>query len=241
MLFRSPQLAAGIDPDTIKVAKQSITALLKAGETLCSDLGEIEPGKFLQVFTTILPIDATGRPLDGFVSGKPLPDVGRDGELTRIRAGGLPETPRNDRPKGPLPSEDVRGKLKLVGMMVELPLKSAGPTYKDELRRLVPSSSKDAYQLRKAAGAKLRMLKNVEIPLNVSKTPWPEFPGLKVSAIASSDLQLITISSHAVGDGVEGLPNTWQDRRAGSTMMFRLGAEDPSIERCLLITIEAEK
>jgi hypothetical protein len=42
--------------------------------TIVRDLGETEPGKFLQIFITINPLDATARPIVSFTDDTPLSD-----------------------------------------------------------------------------------------------------------------------------------------------------------------------
>ena len=103
------------------------------------------------------------------------------------------------------------------------------------------SVSQLAAAIQNTPGAKVRKLKTVEMQLNQQGTPWPEFPGLNVSATASKDFKLITITSHAVGDEPGQFPNIWDDMPFGSTMNFGIRTKDTKIERRLLIRIEAVK
>ncbi|MGC4015606.1 MAG: M56 family metallopeptidase [Luteolibacter sp.] len=68
----------------------SLEGDLEVGETIAATFGEIEPGKYLTVFATVVPIDATGRP------------VGRFDEQTSFRA---------PKPANPAPYLRVKGTL----------------------------------------------------------------------------------------------------------------------------------
>lgn len=54
---------AGLSPANIKFIRESVDTQIFSGATLCTKLGEIEPGKYLTLLTKAEAIDATGRPL----------------------------------------------------------------------------------------------------------------------------------------------------------------------------------
>ena len=68
----SKPLPAGANPDKIRVLKSDTVDSLAPRMTIVRDLGEIEPGKFLQIFITVHPLDATGRPIVSFTDDTPL-------------------------------------------------------------------------------------------------------------------------------------------------------------------------
>jgi hypothetical protein len=80
-------------------------------------------------------------------------------------------------------------------------------------------------------------LKTADIPLNKRVTPWPEFPGLRLTAMASENHKVVSLTSHAIGTGEEEFPNTWE-QAPGDVMNFGIRTKDKSVERRLLITIE---
>ncbi len=206
----SEKPAGGIPWDRLRSARAEMTIPIQSGQTVCSDFGEIEPGVYLQGFTKVEAIDKTGRLLEHFGAVRKLP------------------------------SADVRGKLKLTGELVEIPLKEPRPPGMGLVIGLTPSDPDVAAGIRNTPGAKVRALPQVEIPFNDVRTPWQEFPGLNVSAISSEDYKEITIESHAVGNGEENeFPNRWEYLPSGQLMNFGIRSKDPNIERRLLITIEA--
>lgn len=107
--------------------------------------------------------------------------------------------------------------------------------------RMTPCDDAIVAMIRATPGAKERELEAVEIPLFERGTPWPEFPDLKVSAIASKDLSRITIarwSDRGEGERAE----TWESRPGGSQMSFRLAGDGKEgVNRLLLFRIEAAK
>jgi hypothetical protein len=52
--------------DRLRSARGKTSARVLSGQTLCFDMGEIEPGVFLQLFSRVEAIDSTGRPLARF-------------------------------------------------------------------------------------------------------------------------------------------------------------------------------
>lgn len=135
----------------------------------------------------------------------------------------------------------MKGKLRLDAVLVEITLKTPRPPGEGLVMGLTPSDSKVAAKIRNDPRAKVRKLKTVEMPLNEQGTPWPEFPGLSVSAIASENFALINISSYAFGDEPGQFSNIWEEMPSGSTMNFGIKTADSTIERRLLIKIEAVK
>ncbi|MEO5917378.1 MAG: hypothetical protein ABIS50_24325 [Luteolibacter sp.] len=226
-----------INPETIKAVKRSINGRIPSGYTVCSDLGEIEPGKFLTVFAHVDFINAEGRLLEG--NGKLAPDGGSRNESIPTSGGRIPDG-KNLPPKA-LPSPLVKGKLRLNAVLVEIPLKAPRPPGDGLVIGLTPSDPKVAAKIKNDPRAKIRKLKTVEMPLNEQDTPWPEFPGLNVSAMASKNLKLINIASHAFGDEPGQFPNIWDEMPSGSTMNFGIKSDDLAVERRLLITVEAVK
>jgi beta-lactamase regulating signal transducer with metallopeptidase domain len=227
----------GTNPETIKTVKRSINGRIPSGFTVCSDLGEIEPGKFLTVFTRLDAIDDAGRLLDE--NGKLRSDDSTRDESIPTPAGKVSRG--KIIPPDALPSPEVKGKLRLNAVFVEIPLKKPRPSGEQLVIGLTPSDPKVAAGIQKTPGAKVRTLKTVEMPLGKRGTPWPEFPGLSVSAIASKDFKLITITSHTVGNEPGQFPNIWEEMSAESIMNFGIKNKDTKFERRLLITIDAGK
>lgn len=62
---------AGLNPAKIKTIKRTIDSHLLAGNTVFTNLGEIEPGIHLALLTKAEVIDANGRSLDDFKGGLP--------------------------------------------------------------------------------------------------------------------------------------------------------------------------
>lgn len=226
-----------IDPEKIKSINRSINGRITSGFTVCSDLGEIEPGKFLTVFTRVDAIDAEGRLLDE--NGKTVPNNLNRNDSDPTSGRKIPDG-RTDPPDA-LPSPEVKGRLILHAVWVEIPLKTARPPGEGMPIGLTPSDAKVADKIKNDPRAKVRKLKTVEMPLNQQGAPWPEFPNLSVSATASKDFKLINITSHAVVDQTGQFPNIWEEVPSGSIMSFGIKTDDPAIERRLLITVEAVK
>ncbi len=226
-----------LNPEKIKTIKRSINGRIPSGFTVCSDLGEIQPGKFLTAFTRVDAIDVEGRLL--YENGKLAPDDSNRNEAT-------PTSGRNvfrgsEVPPEALPSPRVKGKLRLNAVLVETPLRTPRPPGEGLVIGLTPSDPELATIIKNYPRAKVRKLKAAEMRLNKEGTPWPEFPGLIVSATASKDFKLISIASHAFGNGSGQFPNLWEEMPSGSTMNFGIKSDDVAFERRLLITIEAMK
>jgi beta-lactamase regulating signal transducer with metallopeptidase domain len=68
----SRPLPAGANPDKIRILKSDALDSFAPRMTIVRDLGETEPGKFLQIFITVHPLNATGRPSVSFTDDTPL-------------------------------------------------------------------------------------------------------------------------------------------------------------------------
>lgn len=215
----------GLNPDKIKIVKKTISGLLYSGYTVAMDLGEIEPGKYLTVLTRTEILDATGRPID---FQKLIED--RESIIVNKR--------RAD--EGTLPLPEITGSLRLNATLVDLPLDQPRPPGDGLVIGLTPTSKIVADRIEKMPEGKVRKLDTIEIPLNQRITPWPEFPGLNLTALASGNHKVVSLTSHATGSGEEEFPNTWE-QAPGDVMNFGIRTVDKSVERRLLITLEEVK
>lgn len=239
---------AGLDPEKIVSIKRTIRGRVFSSGTVFCSLGEVEPGKFLWVLTQVEVIDRNGRTLDPELTTRWMAeeDVWNREEITagvmvrRSTEQRLRKELKSRTDEGTLPLPVNRGTLRLSGTLVDLPLKAERPRGEGLVIGLTPSTPETAEKILATPGAKIRVLKAAEIPLGERATPWPEFAGLSVSAVVSRDRKLITIASHAVGDGVGEFPNRWNDLPVGSTMNFGIRAKDSKIERRLLIKVDAK-
>jgi beta-lactamase regulating signal transducer with metallopeptidase domain len=222
------ELASGLDPDRIKVFKRSIKGMLFSGYTVGLCLGEVEPGKYLSVFTQVDAIDSTGRPID----------MQKLADELQNRESIIVDRRRAD--EGTLPLPEIRGSLRLNAALVEIPLKKPRPPGEGLVIGLTPTIKSVADRFLTTPEGKFRNLKTIDIPLNQRSTPWPEFPQLSLTVMASKNHQVISLTSHAVGSGEEEFPNTWE-QAPGDIMNFGIRTADTSIERRLLITIEGVK
>jgi beta-lactamase regulating signal transducer with metallopeptidase domain len=238
----------GLDPDKIVSLKRTVRGRCFPHMTICIPVGEIEPGRLLVIFTRVDPIDPTGRPLDPEVTTGWMAeeDIWNRKEITAVETVRVSsERKFRDELKrrtdeGTLPLPENPGSLVLRGTLVDLPLDEPRPQGEGLVIGLTPSTAQTAEQILAMPGAKIRKLKDVEIPFAKRATPWPEFSGLNVSAVISRDRKLITIASHAVGKSEGQFPNRWNDQSAGGTMNFGIRTKDPKIERRLLITVDAK-
>lgn len=227
----------GLDPEKIQIVRRTIKGRMGSGMTVCSLVGEVEPGKFLTLFTRVDAIDREGRLLDE--NGKLVPKESLRVHSNPTSGRKIPDG--KDLPPDALPSPQVKGKLRLNAILVEIPLRTPRPPGEGLVIGLTPSDPKVAAKITNDPRAKVRKLKTVEMPLNQQGTPWREFPELSVSAIASKNCKHISISSHAVGDEPGQFPNIWEEMPSGSTMNFGFKTNDTTTERRLLMTIEAVK
>ncbi len=217
-----------LNPEKIKTIKRSIKGKIPSGYTFFCDLGEIEPGKYLTIFTRVDAMDVDGE----FIDMQRLSDAARDRELAIVN--------KRRADEGALPLAETPGSLRLSAALVEIPLKRPRPPGEGLVIGLTPTVEKVADEIRNTPGGKVRELQPVLIPLNQAATPWAEFPGLNITAIASKNHKIIRITSHSVGSGEEEFPNTWE-QLSGDVMNFGIRTTDTTVERRLLITLEAVK
>lgn len=237
-------LPARTNPDEIKILDRKASMRLESRMAIGINLGEIEPGLFLYMLAKVESIDENGRPTVGFADDTLLPEERRErkSQAPVIYPSAF-SRPAVISSAGPQPSAEVHGSLRVSGEIVEFPRHEGGPIPPEPMVQLVPTTPEIARAILSQAGAKVSELKEVEVPLNQAATPWPEFPGLMVSAMASSDFKRLTISSLPVGDddNIEGLSNMWPSLPSGCVMNFSMKSQDPSMERRLLIRIDALK
>jgi len=139
-----------------------------------------------------------------------------------------------------IPVVETRGALRLNATFVELSLDQPRPPGDGLVIGLTPTSKSVADGIKSTPGGKVRKLKTIDVPLNQRITPWPEFPGLSLTALASRNHQFISLTSHSIGTGENEFPNTWE-QAPGDVMNFGIRTKDKSVERRLLITIEGVK
>jgi beta-lactamase regulating signal transducer with metallopeptidase domain len=218
-----------LDPDQIKIVKRVGTGRLDAGQTLCIDLGEIEPDRYLQVFSTVVPINEAGMPLDSFEDGKLL----EDNHSTRSAL--VPEP--NPYPGQPdfLPSPEVPGYLLVNGIQIDLPRDSKLPDGVRYIKQLLPTKREDLDALIKHYDLKKRELKQVRISLNQARTPWPEFPAIRLSASASKNHKVIHLTCDSATNGKSEI----RYLQSGGMVLIDVPSGDPSIERRIYMTVDA--
>lgn len=223
------EMAVKLDPDKIKVVRHSIAPKMKVGQTAVCDLGEIEPGKFLQVLVTVFAIGADGREVDAFVNGKPLePLSGSSGGAGAGRAEAAPKI-------GPMKA--AKGKLKLDAVVIDLPRDPKLPENQQYMKKLSFASEDPLNALVKHYGLEKRKLRHVEITLNAFTLPWPEIPEIRLLAIASKDLSTIALTNDSEKNGKSYIAPLGQ----GSMLQIDVQSGDPAIERRVYITVGAAR
>lgn len=218
----------GLDTDKIAIVKKTVSGILLSNCTVAISFGEIERGKYLTVLARAQILDENGRPIDF----EELVKRGMD------RRSIIVNKQRAD--EGTLPLPEIPGTLRLSATLVDLPLTKPKPPGDGLVIGLTPTVKSIADKIQATRGAKVRKLKTIDVPLNQPTTPWPEFPGLSLSALVSKNHKVISLNSHAVGTGEEEFPNIWE-QAPGDVMNFGIRTADKSVERRLLITIEGVK
>lgn len=217
--------AAKINPDDIRIAKHTVSSRMAPGQTLVSDLGEIEPGKFLHILVTVVPINKEGEALDAFVDGKPLnpsagsPDAGRPSEKQGAR-------PFRVSPKA------ESGKVRLNAVVIDLPRDPKLPADERYFKKLSPAADDSLDALVKQYRLEKRKLKQVEIPLNGPHVPWPEFPGIRLWAVATEDLATFALTNDSEENGTSSVT----PMSPGDMVHIDVRSGNPAIERRVYIT-----
>ncbi len=80
-------------------------------------------------------------------------------------------------------------------------------------------------------------LKPVVIPTNHRRIPWPEFPGINLSALLSKKFHIISLSNDSEENGSSILP----DMETGGVAMIDVASGDPSVERRIYLKVEVVK
>ena len=97
--------------------------------------------------------------------------------------------------------KNARGRLRLNAVVIDLPRDPQLPEDQRYFKKLYPTVDDSLDSLVKHHHLEKRKLKQVEIPLNERRMPWPEFPGIKLSATTSKDLKLIALSNDSEKNG----------------------------------------
>lgn len=222
--------AAKLDPDAIKIVQHSVASRMNPGQTVVCDLGEIEPGRFLQILVNAVPIDRDGRPVDAFVNGKPvdLPD-----DSVRRSGAGNTETPPQDMSS----LKNTRGKLRLNAVVIDIP---RDPKLREDQRyfkKLSPAADDSLNALVAHYGLEKRPLKEVVIPLKGPTVPWPEHPEIRLSAVASPDLSIFVLTNDSEKNGKSSISHM----DSGHMVHIDVQSGNPAIERRVYLTVFAER
>ncbi|MES2660399.1 MAG: M56 family metallopeptidase [Verrucomicrobiota bacterium] len=187
-------------------------ARLKSGEIICTDLGEVESGVFLQVFTQVFP---------SYVFKE-----SESGKFNDFELGSFSEVVK-------IPSKNVRGKLRLTGIIIDVPI---------DLVKNMGLGSSNGFSLwgtlRNVPDAKRRELASVEFPLNEVQAPWPELPGLEFSATASDDFKYLNLLGMPAHDAVVQESRKFEMLRSRTSINFKLKSDDPHTERRVFFIVE---
>lgn len=221
------------DPDKIKVVKRAVTSRLSAGQTLHTDLGETDPGKFLQALTTVEPLDSNGRILDSFKNGKVVETSSDSSKVPDLHEGRLPQAELMERVDASM--RYTAGLLQLDAVVIDLPRDPKLPELERNFLKLHLATDDSLDALVKHYQLKKRKLKQVRMPLNERRTPWPEFPGIRLSATTSLDLMRIALSN----DSEENGTSLFSPFSSGGMVLIDVASDDPSIERRVYITAKA--
>ncbi|GAA5130224.1 M56 family metallopeptidase [Luteolibacter yonseiensis] len=220
-------LPKGISPTDIKTVKRTIKGRLASGFTVCTNLGEVEPGRSLIIFTRMDAIDATGRRLDGLENPSP--------NYTNWAGSAEPGEPARYPSLHPdeIPSAKVKGRVRISGTQIDLPRDPTLPEDARNFKMLLPSDDEALNALARHYGLEKRRLKQVVIPTAQAHIPWPEFPGINLSVLLSKKFRKITLSNDSEGNGSSVMGMT-----SGQAAAIDVASGDPSIERRIFITVE---
>ncbi len=217
--------AAKINPDDIRIVKHSTTSRMGPGQTLVSYPGEIEPGRFLHILVTAIPVNSDGEALDAFVDGKPVdPQAGTAD--TKSTPGKQEARPFRISPRA------ESGKLRLNAVVIDLPRDPSLPANERNFRKLSPAADDSLNALIKHHRLEKRQLKQVEIPLNGPHVPWPEFPGIRLSAVAAEDMAAFALTNDSEENGTSSV----SPMSPGDMVHIDVQSGNPAIERRVYIT-----
>lgn len=217
--------ATKINPDDIRIVKHSTTAKMGPGQTLVSYPGEIEPGRFLHILVTAVPVDSEGEALDAFVDGKPV-DPPASSADTKSTLGKQEARPFRIFPRA------ESGKLRLNAVVIDLPRDPKLPADQRNFRKLSPAADDSLNALVKHHRLEKRQLKQVEIPLNGPHVPWPEFPGIRLSAVAAQDMATFALTNDSEENGTSSIT----PMSPGAMVHIDVQSGNPAIERRVYIT-----
>lgn len=217
--------AAKINPDDIRIVKHSTTSRMGPGQTLVSYPGEIEPGKFLHILVTAVPVNSEGEALDAFVDGKPV-DPPAGSTDTKNMPGKQEARPFRTSPRA------ESGKLRLNAVVIDLPRDPTLPAGQRHFTKLSPAADDSLNALVKHHRLEKRQLKQVEIPLNGPHVPWPEFPGIRLSAVAAQDMATFALTNDSEENGTSSVT----PMSPGDMVHIDVQSGNPAIERRVYIT-----
>lgn len=195
----------------LEFKRSTASAGLKFGEALSMNFGEVDPGVFLQVFTTAVPAAPDGSVFN-FNAKTKMPSTKVKG---RVRVSGM----------------EIRAQAGEVRSALEkFP---AGSIFRKDDDGLTYTFPEVLESWRYVLGSEIRLLPPVEFPLNEAHSPWPEVPGFEISIIASADYQNLGITGKAAKNAVDQkeqkvpligkhLPLTFKLRDANPEMATRI-------------------
>lgn len=185
---------------------------LAPGETLSIQLGEVEPGIFASVFMTVTPIDATGREAKSFEEANYVP------------------------------KEEVSGKVRLLGTLLD-DLGKAGLIADDHsgpdtgIAALFDAKQWETVK----AGMGGKELKPVTLRYGKEYEPWPELPGVKITARRYKGEQLldVNVTKPTKLSRRSGLPGTYSLACAqGTAIVYELMESSEQERRGFVVTLE---
>ncbi|RYD20519.1 MAG: M56 family metallopeptidase [Verrucomicrobiaceae bacterium] len=214
--------ARAINPADVKMAKHSISPTMDFGKTVVCDMGEIEPGKFLQLMVFIVELTQNGEEIGAHVATGLSPR----------------ENPPFDENPSALGTTRAReGRLKLDAVVIDIPRNRGLPEHVRFFKYLSSGSDDSLEALVSHYKLKKRNLPPVEIPLAGPTAPWPEFPGIRLSAKASEDLRTLVLINDSEQNGRSGI----SPLESGGLVHIDVQSGDPSIERRIYMTVTGVK
>lgn len=213
--------ARNLNPDEIKTVKHSISPNMDPGQTVVCDMGEIERGRFLQLMVSLVSIGPDGRQIEPLVT---------ESSTTR-------QNPPFDENPPELGPKAKHGKLRLDAVVIDIPRDPTLPEHQRNFKNLMSVSDDSLEALVSHYRLVKRKLTLVEIPLAGRIVPWPEFPGIRLSASASMDLKRVVLVNDSEQNGRSGIGPA----DSGGMVHIDVQSGNPAIERRVYITVTAMK
>jgi beta-lactamase regulating signal transducer with metallopeptidase domain len=199
--------------------RAAASAGLKFGEALSLNFGEVDPGVFLQVFTTAVPLAADGSGTS-FNTKTRFPSAAVKG---RVRISGM---------KISADADEVKSALE------KFPVESVFRKDDDGLTYTFPQVLESWQYI---LGSKIQTLPLVEFPLNEAHSPWLNVPGFAISITASADYQNVGISGKPAKDAVDQKEQKVPLIGKDLPLSFKIRNADPKMASRVFFKIEVLK